>query len=186
MSKFKVGAKVRRIGGNCAGTVTGGIYTVKGFRHNGNTIMLLEFPEDKAGWNASKFELAPQVNKFKVGDTAYCINAGGYPITVGKLYTIKVIAGEFLRVTDDLGNVGGFSYTHFELAHESVLTPEEVLQYFKEKRQDKLECVQPNGVVLDNMTEYTGVKYILEYKWRIKPVPEIIEANGRKYKLIEE
>lgn len=75
----------------------------------------------------------------------------------------------------------------FESTQEdAVLTPEEVLQYFKEKRQDELECIQPNGLVLDNMTEYTGVKYILEYKWRIKPVPEIIEANGRKYKLIEE
>ena len=58
MSTFKVGDKVRRIGGNCAGTVTGGIYTVKGFRHEG-TIMLLEFPEDNLGWSANLFELVP-------------------------------------------------------------------------------------------------------------------------------
>ena len=127
------------------------------------------------------------MSTFKVGDTVRCINTGGYRrITVGKLYTVQELTGKFLRVIDDGGNVGGYEYTRFELVRDHVLTPEEVLQYFKEKRQDKLECVQPNGVVLDNMTEYTGVKYILEYKWRVKPVPEIIEANGRKYKLIEE
>ena len=60
MSTFKVGDKVRRIGGNCAGTVTGGIYTVKGFRMGGTTIMLLEFPEDKLGWSASEFELVQE------------------------------------------------------------------------------------------------------------------------------
>lgn len=185
MSDFKVGDKVRRIGGNCAGTVTGGIYTVKRFRLP-RTIMLLEFPEDNLGWSASYFELAPQVGEFKVGDTVRCIDSYRSQIIIGAVYTIASIEGEFLRVTDDLGDVGGYKYTRFELAQEPVLTPEEVLQYFKEERQDELECVQPNGLVLDNMTKYTGVKYILEYKWYIKPVPEIIEANGRKYKLIEE
>ena len=30
------------------------------------------------------------------------------------------------------------------------------------------------------------LEVILKADWRIKPVPEIIEANGRKYKLIKE
>lgn len=183
MSKFKVGDKVRRIGCNCAGTVTGGIYTVKGFR-GGITIMLLEFPEDKLGWSASEFELAPQVNKFKVGDTVRCINDGGYSITVGKLYTIKVIAGEFLRVTDDLGNVGGYSYTRFELVQEPVLTPEEVFEHLRKGTQ--LEWSDKGTWYLVHGNSYVSVGQIETLQWRTKPVPEIIEANGRKYKLIEE
>ena len=186
MSDFKVGDKVRRIGGNCAGTVTGGIYTVKRFLIP-CTVMLLEFPEDKLGWGASCFELVPQVNKFKVGATVRCINDGGYSITVGKLYTIKVIAGKFLRVTDDLGNVGGYMYTRFELAQEPVLTPEEVFKHLREGT--KLEFRQKGtGSTWSGVTNgwCVQIREICNDEWRIKPVPEIIEANGRKYKLIEE
>ena len=186
MSTFKVGDKVCRIGGNCAGVITGGIYTVKGFRMGGTTIMLLEFPEDKLGWSASEFELAPQVNKFKVGDTVRCINDGGYHITVGKMYTIKVIAGEFLRVTDDLGNVGGYSCTRFELVQEPVLTPEEVFKHLRKGTQ--LECSdkgRDNWCTIHSNSR-VPVGQIETFQWRIKPVPEIIESFGRKYKLIEE
>lgn len=124
---------------------------------------------------------------FKVGDAVRCIDSYHNQITVGEVYTIESIEGEFLRVIYGGVYIGGYSYTRFELVRDPVLTPEEVLQYFKEKRQGELECIQPNGLVLANMTEYTGVKYILEYKWRIKPhVPKIIERKGRKYKLIEE
>ena len=126
MSTFKVGDKVRRIGGNCAGMVTGGIYTVKGFRLP-CTIMLLEFPEDNMGWNASEFELA----------------------------------------------------------QEPVLTPEEVLKHLLAgtKMEYKLD---------NRWYSHSGdldllcVQSLSSLQWRIKPVPEIIEANGRKYKLIEE
>lgn len=127
MSTFKVGDKVRRIGGNCAGTVTGGIYTVKGFRMGGTTIMLLEFPEDKLGWSASEFELV----------------------------------------------------------RDHVLTPEEVLKHLLAgtKMEYKLDSkwVRHSGDL-----SLLSVQSLSSLQWRIKPVPEIIEANGRKYKLIEE
>lgn len=128
MSTFKVGAKVRRIGDNCAGTVTGGIYTVKGFRHSGRTIMLLEFPEDEHGWSDSKFELA----------------------------------------------------------QEPVLTPEEVFKHLRKGTQ--LECSdkgRDNWCTIHSNSR-VPVGQIETFQWRIKPVPEIIESFGRKYKLIEE
>lgn len=126
MSTFKVGDKVRRIGGNCAGTVTGGIYTVKRFRLP-CTIMLLEFPEDKLGWGVS----------------------------------------------------------NFELAQEPVLTPEEVLKHLLAgtKMEYKLDS---KWVSHSGDLNLTSVGSLSSLQWRIKPVPEIIEANGRKYKLIEE
>lgn len=128
MSDFKVGDKVRRIGGNCAGTVTGGIYTVKRFRLP-CTIMLLEFPEDKLGWGAR----------------------------------------------------------YFELAQEPVLTPEEVFKHLQVGT--KLEYRQKGtGSTWSGVTNgwCVQLREICNAEWRIKPVPEIIEANGRKYKLIEE
>lgn len=126
MSTFKVGDKVCRIGGNCEGTVTGGIYTVKGFRHTGSTIMLLEFPEDERGWSAAKFELA----------------------------------------------------------QEPVLTPEEVFKHLRKGTQ--LEWSDKGTWYLVHGNSYVSVGQIETLQWRTKPVPEIIEANGRKYKLIEE
>lgn len=127
MSTFKLGDKVCRIGDNCAGTVTGGIYTVKGFRMGGTTITLLEFPEDKLGWAASEFELA----------------------------------------------------------QEPVLTPEEVLKHLLAgtKMEYKLDS---KWVSHSGDLNLLSVQSLSSLQWRIKPVPEIIEANGRKYKLIEE
>lgn len=130
MSTFKFGDKVCRIGSNCAGVITGGTYTVRGFRIGGTTIMLLEFPEDKVGWCASEFELVQE---------------------------------------------------------DAVLTPEEVFKHLREGT--KLECRQKGAP-----STWSGVtnswcvqlREICNAEWRIKPVPEIIEANGRKYKLIEE
>ena len=127
MSTFKFGDKVCRIGGNCAGVITGGIYTVKGFRMGGTTIMLLEFPEDKMGWSASEFELV----------------------------------------------------------QEPVLTPEEVLKHLLAgtKMEYKLDS---KWVSHSGDLNLLSVQSLSSLQWRIKPVPEIIEANGRKYKLIEE
>ena len=129
MSTFKVGDKVRRIGGNCEGTVTGGIYTVKGFRQQGGTIMLLEFPAGELGWSAC----------------------------------------------------------NFELAQEPVLTPEEVFKHLRKGTELQWFCKSTNNWI-DHSGELSKIKLneLLDYNWHIKPVPEILEANGRKYKLIEE
>lgn len=127
------------------------------------------------------------MSTFIVGDTVRCIHSGGFPfITEGEVYTIQEVGGEFLRIIDDGGTVGGYRYTRFELAHDPVLTPEEVFKHLRkgtklewsDKGADDWYTVHSNRDVL--------VGHIETLQWRIKPVPEIIEANGRKYKLIEE
>jgi len=185
MSGFKVGDKIVSTMEDSPNLYIkkGSTYTVSKVRPSG--CVALEEIAARHSYDQQNFELAPQVNKFKVGDTVRCINDGGYSITVGKLYTIKVIAGEFLRVTDDLGNVGGYMYTRFELAQEPVLTPEEVLKHLLAgtKMEYKLDS---KWVSHSGDLNLLSVQSLSSLQWRIKPVPEIIEANGRKYKLIEE
>lgn len=186
MSDFKVGDKVVSIREDVPNLYIkrGSTYTVSMVRPSG-CIELKEIAESH-NYGQQNFELAPQVNKFKVGDTVRCINDGGYQITVGKLYTIKVIAGAFLRVTDDLGAVGGYSYTRFELVLEPVLTPEEVFEHLRKgTKLQQLTRISKQWIDVIHH-EHIPLKDICNVQWRIKPVPEIIEANGRKYKLIEE
>ena len=185
MSSFKVGDKVVSTREDAPNLYIkkGSTYTVSKVRPSG-CIELKEIAASHS-YRHQNFELASKVNKFKVGDTVRCINDGGYPITVGKLYTIKVIAGEFLRVTDDSGNVRGYSYTRFELVRDHVLTPEEVLKHLLAgtKMEYKLDS---KWVSHSGDLNLLSVQSLSSLQWRIKPVPEIIEANGRKYKLIEE
>lgn len=123
--------------------------------------------------------------KFKVGDKIICNSSSG-SLKVGKIYTVAKIwkcrwlpEREYLQVLELLDEFEGHSYDvdSFELAIE-YLTPEQVLQYFKEGRQDELEYIQPNGVTLNNMTEYTGLKYLFEGEWRVKSVPKTIDYYG--------
>lgn len=127
------------------------------------------------------------MSTFIVGDTVRCIHSGGFPhITEGEVYTIQEVGGEFLRIIDDGGTVGGYRHTRFELVQKPVLTPEEVFKHLRkgtklewsDKGTDDWYTVHSNRDVL--------VGHIETLQWRIKPVSEIIEVNGRKYKLIEE
>lgn len=128
-------------------------------------------------------------NKFKVGDRVRCVVTKFNRIKCGRTYIIHKVEGAWYYVTTDDGYSDAYLEYVFELMVEAqVLTPEAVLQYFKEKRQGELECIQPNGLVLDNMNEYTSVKYIFECKWRVKhkPEPEIITLNGKRYQALED
>lgn len=133
--------------------------------------------------------------KFKVGDKVCCLydngaSKRGQVYTIHKIWyntTLRKWCIQLVEHLTKLLHAHVHSADAYELVEPNpVLTPEEVLQYFKEKRQYELECIQPNGLVLNNMTEYTGIKYIFECTWRIKPEPEVIELNGKRYKLIEE
>lgn len=126
------------------------------------------------------------MSDFKVGDKVRCINSGGYPrIPVGAVYTIASIDGEFLRLIYEGVHIGGYSYTRFELVRDHVLTPEDVLTHLLAgtKMEYKLDS---KWVSHSGDLKLTSVGSLSSLQWRVKPVPEIIEANGRKYKLIEE
>lgn len=117
--------------------------------------------------------------KFKAGDKIKCIDARCTDnMTQGKVYTVtKVMNDGDPYVLNDVGEQDWWAARRFELVSE-YLTPEQVLQYFKEGRQDELEYIQPNGVTLDSMSEYTGLKYLFEGKWRVKSVPKTIDYYG--------
>lgn len=68
--------------------------------------------------------------------------------------------------------------------HNPVLTPEEVFEHLRKgtKLQYKKEA-SPKGWCDCSNPQFAN---ILNREWRIKPEPEVIELNGKRYKLIEE
>ena len=122
--------------------------------------------------------------KFKVGDTVRCVSSHSY-ITLGRTYVIKDIQGEWYRVITDHGGLDGYREKAFELVEPNpVLTPEEVFEHLRKgtKLQYKKE-VSPKGWCDCSNPQFAN---ILNREWRIKPEPEVIELNGKRYKLIEE
>lgn len=125
------------------------------------------------------------MSKFKVGDTVRCISSRHSYITLGRTYVIKDIQGEWYRVITDHGGLDGYREKAFELVDPNpVLTPEEVFEHLRKgtKLQYKKEA-SPKGWCDCSNPQFAN---ILNREWRIKPEPEVIELNGKRYKLIEE
>ena len=123
--------------------------------------------------------------KFKVGDTVRCVSSRHSYITLGRTYVIKDIQGEWYRVITDHGGLDGYREKAFELVEPNpVLTPEVVFEHLRKgtKLQYKQE-VFPKGWRDCSNPQFAN---ILNREWRIKPEPEVIELNGKRYKLIEE
>lgn len=133
--------------------------------------------------------------KFKVGDTVRCVSSNHSYITFGRTYVIKDIQGEWYRVITDRGGLDGYRERTFELVDTNpVLTPEEVFEHLRKgtKLQIWSRQVTPREdthVWVDIHEDFkTGLLYekICSKSFRIKPEPEVIELNGKRYKLIEE
>lgn len=118
--------------------------------------------------------------KFKVGDTVRCVSVHCY-ISLGRNYVIKEIHGEWYRVITDNGNLDGYREDAFELVEPNpVLTPEEVFEHLR--KGTKLQYKQeefPKGWRDCSNPQFAN---ILNREWRIKPEPEVIELNGKRYK----
>ena len=123
------------------------------------------------------------MNKIKVGDLIVFKHAL-YPavkFNIGDQFRVTAIYGKtrikIQSVDKTIDSYGYYTTDQFELV-DAILTPEEVLQYFKEGRQHELEYTYPNGIVLGYMSEYSGIKCILEGTWRVKPIPKTIDYYG--------
>ena len=134
------------------------------------------------------------MSKFKVGDKVRCVENDDYEshLTVGKVYTVLGIGYScskcYLRIKPDGAlDVGGYSQLRFELVEPNpVLTPEEVFEHLRKGTKLQLQNSH-SGKWYDVLaTEYVGYAEITTKQWRIKPEPEVIELNGKRYKLIEE
>lgn len=127
------------------------------------------------------------IMKFKVGDKVRCVDNSKYDkqLTLGKVYTVLEEDTDlrYVRVKPDhMITVGGYKVERFELVQENaVLTPEEVFEHLRKgtklqwryKAKDRWQdCINSGNV---------QVRCILDSEWRIKPEPEIIELNGKKY-----
>ena len=122
------------------------------------------------------------MSKYKVGDVVRRTGEDCANVRKGMTYTVSGLsdAGDTLYL--GFGDKGYCSY-NFELVQDEpeYLTPEQVLQYFKDGRQDELECsskVKASGWAEMLPNEDMYVSQINERKWRVKPVPKTIDYYG--------
>lgn len=130
--------------------------------------------------------------KFKVGDKVRALDNFGWS-TKGAIYTVSKCWYNadhrecYVRLVEHLPKGANHSHSadSYELVeHNPVLTPEEVFEHLRKgtKLQYKNECAPRMWRDCSN-PQFAN---ILNREWRIKPEPEVIELNGKRYKLIEE
>ena len=125
--------------------------------------------------------------KFKVGDTVRCVSSEHSYITFGRTYIIKEIRGSWYKIVTDHGGLGGYMGHVFELVEpNSVLTPEEVFEHLRKGTKLQLQNSHSGRWYDVIAPPYASYEEITTKQWRIKPEPEVIELNGKRYKLIEE
>ena len=138
------------------------------------------------------------MSKFKVGDKIRCVDNSCWSecLTEGKMYvameessnpnSIRIVSDRTLKVE-------GRSVGRFELAQESgVLTPEEVFEHLQ--KGTKLQIFGTHETRTGSIEKWLDAppidlitfNTIVTQRWRIKPEPEIIELNGKKYREIVE
>lgn len=131
------------------------------------------------------------MRKFKVGDKIRCVDSHRFHthLTVGKVYTVLREDADirYVHIEPDFGiSTGGYRVERFELVQgDAVLTPEEVFEHLRKGTQ--LQC---SHKATGNWCNHYGtlnrikVNELIDYNWRIKPEPEVIELNGKKYREI--
>ena len=125
---------------------------------------------------------------FKVGDKVVSTreDSPNLYIKKGSTYTVSKVRPSGNIELKEIAEPHNYGQLNFELAQEPVLTPEEVFKHLRKGTQ--LECSdkgRDNWCTIHSNSR-VPVGQIETFQWRIKPVPEIIESFGRKYKLIEE
>lgn len=134
------------------------------------------------------------MSKFKVGDKVRCIQ-NALQLTVGAEYTIVSVCpeGRWYRVVNDLNTVEGYNAVKFELVQkDAVLKPEEVFEHLH--KGTKLQIFGLYNTRTGSIEKWLDappvelITYntIVTERWRIKPEPEVIELNGKKYREIVE
>lgn len=132
------------------------------------------------------------MSKFKVGDNVKCVEPYLADTTYGNVYTVIDVSECNLYFTyiDDVGDRPERLQGRFELVEpNSILTPEEVFEHLR--KGTKLQ-VRHTGKVGHKdwcdvlKPELTTYEVMIVAEWRIKPEPEIIELNGKKYREIIE
>lgn len=138
------------------------------------------------------------MSKFKVGDKIRCVDANcSKYLTKGEVYVVTGDSPDhsFVRIKRDhsLLEVGGYYVERFELVQEDdTLTPEEVFEHLR--KGAKLQIFGTHKTRTGSIEKWLDappvdlITYntIVSKQWRVKPEPEIIELNGKKYREIVE
>lgn len=133
------------------------------------------------------------MSTFKVGDKVRCVRrSAACGVELGSIYTVEnpqFFASRVHKGVYGMALLEVFSLPYdkdFELVQEgAVLTPEKVLKHLLAGTKMEYKLVN-RWCSHSGDLDLLSVQSLVGTKWRVKPVPEIIEANGRKYKLIEE
>ena len=133
------------------------------------------------------------MNKFKVGDTVRCVEHDIMDTKYGNTYTVLKVsefAGSlFFQYADDVGDLADRLQSRFVLVQDdAVLTPEEVFEHLRKGTQLQLQLQNSHsGKWYDVIApQYASYEEITTKQWRIKPEPEVIVLNGKKYQEIME
>ena len=135
------------------------------------------------------------MSKFKVGDKVRALKDNGWT-KKGGIYTISKCwynahtETYYVRLKEHLSKSTGHSHYAdiYELVEPNpVLTPEEVFEHIRkgtklQVRHNNIKCCWYD-VINPELITY---QEMLTNGWRIKPEPEIIELNGKKYREIVE
>ena len=133
------------------------------------------------------------MSKFKVGDVVEFLE-DYYSYTVGERATVMCVdTDSTVKVANlDFKNKPCWVLTKrlkLVVHKDPILTPEEVFKHLRKGTELEYEHeYKDNGYTV---TEWKGCANpqfanILNRKWRVKPEPEVIELNGKRYKLIED
>lgn len=135
------------------------------------------------------------MSKFKVGDKVRCVDCStkGHILKLGNIYEVASITEDnFIRLVG-IKVHHKLSVGRFELVKpKHVLTPEEVFEHLR--KGTKLEVFGRYNTRTGSVekwleappTEQITYNTIVTQRWRIKPEPEVIELNGKKYREIME
>ena len=135
------------------------------------------------------------MSKFKVGDKVRVVMSDEYfGLHKGSVHTVVSV--------HPMGNIEltgidviQWSPDRFELVQEeSVLTPEEVIEHLRKGTPMQIKSMRytPRDVTVqwvdidEDFTEGLLYDTICSKTFRLKPEPEIIELNGKKYREIVE
>lgn len=130
--------------------------------------------------------------KFKIGDKVKCISCEPMQyIKLGEVYTVKDIDFGGGIILEEIELSHSYSDPRFELvSNQEVLTPEEVFEHLR--KGTKLELFgryNTRKCSIEKWLDAPPVELITyntitTQRWRIKPEPEVIELNGKKYREI--
>jgi len=130
------------------------------------------------------------MSKFKVGDKVRCVHeSAAIGVQVGKVYTVKGYNehcrkfGCVLLVEVDSSP---FEACFVLVEPNPVLTPEEVFKHLRKGTKLQMQITHSAKWVNIVDARYATYEDITNKTWRIKPEPEVIELNGKKYQEIME